>query len=290
MSNNVNITVGSPPSATILTPVNGSLFRAGDVITFSGSGTDPEDGPLPQALSRGRSCSITKGISIPEPVRSQIRQPERLRFPTTGHDFTGATSYEIILRVTDSTGLIATASVTVFPDKVNLAFDTVPSGLFLEINGISKQTPFVLDELKGFHDTLTAPDQSSGGISYGFVSWSDGGAQSHEIIAPTADQSYIATYEETVPLGLVAAYGFEEGSGTAVIDASGNGNAGTINGATRTTAGRFGNALQFNGTSARVTIPNSTSLRADDEHDSDGVGESVDGDLCMAGRDLQGER
>ena len=37
--------------------------------------------------------------------------------------------------------------------------------------------------------------------------------------------------------GLVAAYGFEEGSGTTVVDSSGSGNDGSIVGATRTSAG-----------------------------------------------------
>ena len=63
------------------------------------------------------------------------------------------------------------------------------------------------------------------------------------------------------PSGLVAAYGFEEGSGTTVTDASGSGNTGTIAGTTWTTAGKYGNALSFNGTSSRVTIPNSSSLQ-----------------------------
>jgi len=62
------------------------------------------------------------------------------------------------------------------------------------------------------------------------------------------------------PGGLVAAYGFEAGSGTAVADSSGNGNNGTISNATWTTAGKFGNALSFNGTSARVNVPDSASL------------------------------
>ena len=61
--------------------------------------------------------------------------------------------------------------------------------------------------------------------------------------------------------GLVAAYGFNEGSGTTVTDSSGNGNNGTISGATWTTAGKYGDALQFNGTSSVVTIPNSSSLQ-----------------------------
>src|SRR6185295_18245674 len=61
--------------------------------------------------------------------------------------------------------------------------------------------------------------------------------------------------------GLVAAYTFNEGTGTTVSDLSGNGNTGTISGATWTTSGKFGNALMFNGTSAKVTMANSTSLR-----------------------------
>ena len=60
--------------------------------------------------------------------------------------------------------------------------------------------------------------------------------------------------------GLVAAYSFDEGAGTTVADASGNSNTGTIKRATWTTGGRFGNALVFDGTSALVTIPDSSSL------------------------------
>src|SRR5258706_318946 len=61
--------------------------------------------------------------------------------------------------------------------------------------------------------------------------------------------------------GLVAAYAFDEGSGTTVADVSGNNNNGTISAATWTTAGKFGSALVFNGTSAQVTVPNATSLQ-----------------------------
>jgi hypothetical protein len=59
--------------------------------------------------------------------------------------------------------------------------------------------------------------------------------------------------------GLVAAYGFNEGTGAAVTDASGNGNTGTITNATWTT-GKYGSALAFNGTNALVTINDSASL------------------------------
>ena len=60
--------------------------------------------------------------------------------------------------------------------------------------------------------------------------------------------------------GLVAAYNFDAGSGAVLADVSGNGNNGTITGATWTTSGKYGGALVFNGTNALVTIPDSTSL------------------------------
>ena len=45
------------------------------------------------------------------------------------------------------------------------------------------------------------------------------------------------------PSGLVAAYGFEEGSGTTTADASGNGNTGTLVNATWTAAGKYGGCV-----------------------------------------------
>ncbi|WP_179155426.1 LamG-like jellyroll fold domain-containing protein [Microbispora sp. GKU 823] len=60
--------------------------------------------------------------------------------------------------------------------------------------------------------------------------------------------------------GLVAAYGMNEGTGTAVGDQSGTGNAGTTSGTTWA-AGKFGQALSFNGSSSMVTVPDSPSLR-----------------------------
>ncbi|MBW8832890.1 MAG: LamG domain-containing protein, partial [Burkholderiales bacterium] len=52
-----------------------------------------------------------------------------------------------------------------------------------------------------------------------------------------------------------------EGTGTVLHDVSGNGNNGTINNATWTTAGKYGPALNFNGTNAYVDLGNPTSLQ-----------------------------
>lgn len=85
----------------------------------------------------------------------------------------------------------------------------------------------------------------------------------------SAGNQTVATRSVTVannapsgPAGLVAAYGFDEATGTAVTDASGLGNDGTARNATRTTTGRFGGALSFNGRSSLVTVPDADSLDA----------------------------
>jgi hypothetical protein len=53
---------------------------------------------------------------------------------------------------------------------------------------------------------------------------------------------------------LVLALGLNEGTGTTTADASGNGNTGTLNGATWTTQGKYGNALRFDGVNDRVEV------------------------------------
>ncbi len=66
--------------------------------------------------------------------------------------------------------------------------------------------------------------------------------------------------ESRIAPALVAAYGFEEGSGSTAADASGLGHTGQISGATWTSNGRFGNALQFDGVNDFVTVADSNYL------------------------------
>src|SRR3954452_24888239 len=54
--------------------------------------------------------------------------------------------------------------------------------------------------------------------------------------------------------GLVAPHSFDDGTGAALSDSSGNGKSGTVVGGTWV-AGRFGSALSFDGTRSRVDLP-----------------------------------
>ena len=62
------------------------------------------------------------------------------------------------------------------------------------------------------------------------------------------------------PAGLVAAYGFDEGTGATTGDGTGNTHTGTIAGATWTAAGKNGGALSFNGNGDWVTVADANDL------------------------------
>jgi hypothetical protein len=257
----ITIRVGNPPAPTISSPAAGSTFRGGQVITFSGSATDAEDGTLSGA---SLSWTIvfhheTHDHPGPGPFAGSSGS---FTVPSSGHDFTGNTSYELFLTATDSSGLSTTTSVVIRPEKVNVTFASVPSGLTVVVDSLAHVTPYTFDSLVGFqHGVDAASPQSSGGSSYSFASWSDGGARSHTVTVAAADQTYTANFTKAAaPTGLVAAYSFREGTGTAIGDSSGNGNNGTLVGGTWTTAGRNGSALVFNGTSTMVTVPDAPSL------------------------------
>ena len=194
----LHITVGAPPTGTILTPTDGATFRAGDVISFSGDATDPDDGTLPASAYTWNIDFLHDGHVHPGQVLTGVKNGT-FTIPTTGHDFGGNTRYRITLTVTDSNGLLDTKSVIVWPHKVNLSFASVPSGLTLYVDGIAKTTPFVQDTVTGFQHTIEARNQSLGGSSYAFTSWSDGAAQTHTITVPETDRSFTATYQLATP-------------------------------------------------------------------------------------------
>ena len=128
LSTPIAISAGNRPVVTISSPTDGAIFRAGDVITFSGTATDAEDGTLPASAYTWNIDFLHEGHVHPGTPIIGVTSGT-FTIPTSGHDFSGFTRYRITLTVTDSSGLQSSQSVTIFPDKVNLTFDTVPAGL-----------------------------------------------------------------------------------------------------------------------------------------------------------------
>jgi hypothetical protein len=66
----------------------------------------------------------------------------------------------------------------------------------LTVNGLSGKATFSRTVIVGSTNTVSAVSpQTKGKQQYRFVSWSDGGAQTHTIVAPQAAATYTARYK-----------------------------------------------------------------------------------------------
>jgi glucose/arabinose dehydrogenase/PKD repeat protein len=251
-----------PPDARIDSPTAALKWAVGDTISFSGGGTDPDDGAL-GAASMSWSLILRHCVTVDNCHSHPLQTYPGVAggsFTAPDHDY--PSHLELRLTVTDKGGLSDTETLRLDPRTVDLTFRTEPAGLTLAVGSESAVAPFTRTVIVGSRNSVAAPTpQGLGQTWQGFSSWSDGGARSHEIVAPAAATTYTAAYQQqTPPAGLVAAYGFDETSGATTTDASPSGNTGTVNGATRTASGRYGRALSFDGTNDRVDVPDSASL------------------------------
>lgn len=104
----VSITVGSlPPTAVIDTPQDGTVVNPGDVVNFSGHGTDPDDGNLPAS-----AMHWTVYLHHDDHIHTFLELDGVTGGSFTAQDYgAGTYSYEIDLTVTDTSGLTNTDSV-----------------------------------------------------------------------------------------------------------------------------------------------------------------------------------
>jgi glucose/arabinose dehydrogenase len=191
----LTVSANQAPAATITTPAAGTLYTGGMVISYAGTGSDPEDGTLP-------ASAFTWQVDFHHDTHSHPFMPATtgalngtFTIPTTG-ETSANVWYRIYLTVHDSSGATHTVQRDIMPRKVSLTLATTPAGLQLRLDGQPVATPLTFDAVVGIVRSLDAPSpQSSGSASYQFVSWSDGGNASHTISTPGANTTYTATYQ-----------------------------------------------------------------------------------------------
>lgn len=194
-SNSADLSVvnNAMPVAEILTPVAGLTWVAGDTISFSGQGTDPDQGDLlPQSMSWAINFHHNTHHHDQPPLAG-------IASGTFTIPLEGETSdnvwYRIILTVTDTLGFKAKDSVDIYPLKSTLSFATDPPGLQITLDGQPFNTPGSVVGVEGVQRTLgVISPQTVNGQNYEFASWSNGGNQTQTITTPTADASYIANF------------------------------------------------------------------------------------------------
>jgi len=195
------------PSAVLETPEPGTDWAVGEVVTFSGGGTDPQQGTLPASALhwrlRMRHCESV-GNCHTHDLQEWVGVAGG-QFVAPDHEYP---SYlELELTVTDAQGLTDTVVRRLDPRTVDLTFLSDPPGLRLSVGAVTGETPFTRTVIVGSTTTVSAPSpQTLGGRAYAFEGWSDGGAATHVITAGATATSYAATYAEVPGCGSVPGY------------------------------------------------------------------------------------
>jgi PKD repeat protein len=193
----VTITVGAgntPPTPVIDTPTSSLTWAVGDTINFSGHATDTQDGALPASALSWKLIIHHCTTGCHTHLVQTITGVASGSFSAPDHDYP---SYlEIQLSATDSAGATTTTSVdNLQPKTVNLTVQSSPSGLQLTAGTTTARAPFTITAIQNGIIQLTAPNQKYRGKTYAWVSWSDGGAQTHTIRAPATPTTYTASYQ-----------------------------------------------------------------------------------------------
>jgi glucose/arabinose dehydrogenase len=196
-SNAATLTVlnNNAPTGTITAPTNGTTYRGGQVFTFSGTGTDPENGTLPPSAFTWRVDFHHDDHTHPHvPSTSGITSGT---FTIANRGETAANVfYRVILMVRDAAGLTHTSSVDVRPLTSVVRIESSVTNAQLTLDGMPITAPFSFTGVEGIIRTLgVVTPQSSGGTTFDFTSWSDGGAATHEIVTPDDDTTFTALFQ-----------------------------------------------------------------------------------------------
>ncbi|HYG19254.1 MAG TPA: PA14 domain-containing protein, partial [Ohtaekwangia sp.] len=196
-SNTAQLTVttfNGAPVAQIITPQEGSLYRGGEIISFSGNGTDPEDGTLP-------ASAFTWFVDFYHDTHHHDGPPvaSGVKSGTFTVPVSGETSdnvwYRINLVVRDSQGLQDTVFRDVLPRKSTITLASQPPGLQVTLDGQPFATPFSDLSVEGIERSIgVVSPQTFNGQSYTFDRWLHGGAASQTISTPINNVTYTAVF------------------------------------------------------------------------------------------------
>jgi glucose/arabinose dehydrogenase len=194
-SNSATLTViaSGVPTGNITAPAEGSRYSAGDTITYSGTGNDPEDGDLPATAFTWR-VDFHHDTHFHPFVADTPGTSGSFDIPTLG-DTSANVWYRINLTVRDSSGLTHSSFRDVLPNTVDLSFETSPAGLQVRIDGPPLSTPATIASVIGVQRTIgVVSPQTVNGQTYVFSSWAHGGPATQDIQTPTVDTTYTANF------------------------------------------------------------------------------------------------
>jgi glucose/arabinose dehydrogenase len=190
----VTVTAGNtPPTATITAPTASTNWQVNSTVGYSGSATDTQQGTIPASGFRWELIMEHCPSNCHSHALQTFTGVSSGSFVAPDHEY--PSNLLLRLTVTDSGGLTSVKEVRLSPLTYLLTFRTSdPTGLFVTFNGASTKTQYSRTVIRGSRNSISAPSpQTKSGRTYAFSSWSDGGAQTHDVIA-TANRTYTADY------------------------------------------------------------------------------------------------
>ena len=186
------IVVGSTPPTIQLGNIVDS-YNAGDIITFSATANDDQDGPLAASAFEWKVVFHHSTHTHPF-VNSIVGTSGSIKVPTTDDQLYN-TWYRISLTVTDSSGLKTTTYKDVFPNVVDFTATASDPGATFTVDGVPHVGSFTERAVVGVQRVLSAPSpQHTSAGELVFVSWSDGQGQTHTITTPSSGANYTVTF------------------------------------------------------------------------------------------------
>lgn len=183
------------PVAVIETPASGSLYRAGQSISFEGTATDEEDGELPENAFSWDIVFHHNTHTHEMPVISNGKRKGTFVIPNTGETETNVW-YRLYLTVTDSDGAKHKVYRDIHPRTSTVSFTTEPAGLKIMLDGKSIPTPRSVKGVEGLLRTISTEfTQTRDGKKYQFDRWAHGGSRHQNIGFPQGDASYKAIFK-----------------------------------------------------------------------------------------------
>ena len=184
----------APPGPTIDAPGPVRKWSVGELVAFSGSAQDPDQGSLPpSALDWRLILHHCPSNCHTHPIRD-FEGVASGSFAAPDHEY--PSHLELELTATDDGGLSAKTSVRLDPKTVDLRLQSDPAGTEVSLNAASAPAPLEAEVIAGSANSISAAESfTEGGTEYRFDSWQHGGARVQNVTAPASDATYTATYE-----------------------------------------------------------------------------------------------
>jgi hypothetical protein len=189
----VNPAGNDAPTATIAAPADGSTFTAGDIVSFEGAATDPEDGALSGA-ALAWSSSLDGALGTGSPLSTTTLSPGSHAITLVATDSGGASGTDTSALTVLAANTAPTATITGPADGSSYeAGDTIPlagTGSDPEdgaLTGSSLSWQSSLDGSLGTGASLAMASLSVGLHTITLVAVDSGGLTGNDSIAVTVD-------------------------------------------------------------------------------------------------------